>query len=70
MIFMKKEGDGATSGQDVEGQEIGQVETEEPLGEDEPSTSTTKKPGNSMQTTLLVLERETNPDTSLIWGYP
>ena len=45
MIFLKKEGGGATAGQEVEGQEVGQVETEEPLGEDEPSTS--KKPGNT-----------------------
>ena len=44
MIFMKKEGG---AGQEVEGQEVGQVETEEPLGEDEPSTSTSKKPGNT-----------------------
>ena len=43
MIFLKKEGSGA--GQEAEGQEVGQVETEEPLGEDESSTS--KKPGNT-----------------------
>ena len=52
MIFMKKEGDGA-SGQEVEGQEIGQVETEEPLSEDEPFESTSKKPGCSIHSKLF-----------------
>ncbi len=53
IIFKKREGSGVTSGQAVEGQEIGQVETEELLGEDEPSESTSKKPGYSIQSKLF-----------------
>ncbi len=57
MIFMKKEAGGATGSQEVEGQEVGQVETEEPLGEEEPSTSAVKKPGN----TIVVSKVSTDP---------
>jgi len=39
--------------QEVEGQEIGQVETEEPLSEDEPFESTSKKPGCSIHSKLF-----------------